>query len=68
MPSYFDSVLARQLPLIDGESGLVQKVSVLERIHSTVIIIIIIIIIVIIIIIIIIIVIFLLLLLLITIK
>ena len=58
MPSYFDSVLARQLPLIDGESGLVQKVSVLERIHSTVIIIIIIIIIVI----------FLLLLLLITIK
>ena len=49
MPSYFDSVLARQLPLIDGESGLVQKVSVLERIHSTVIIIIIIIIIIIVI-------------------
>ena len=48
MPSYFDSVLARQLPLIDGESGLVQKVSVLERIHSTVIIIIIIIIIIVI--------------------
>ena len=47
MPSYFDSVLARQLPLIDGESGLVQKVSVLERIHSIVIIIIIIIIIII---------------------
>ena len=45
MPSYFDSVLARQLPLIDGESGLVQKVSVLERIHPTVIIIIIIIVI-----------------------
>ena len=45
MPSYFDSVLARQLPLIDGESGLVQKVSVLERIDSIVIIIIIIIII-----------------------
>ena len=44
MPSYFDSVLARQLPLIDGESGLVQKVSVLERIDCTVIIIIIIII------------------------
>ena len=49
MPSYFDSVLARQLPLIDGESGLVQKVSVLERIDSTVIIIIIIIIIIIVI-------------------
>ena len=49
MPSYFDSVLARQLPLIDGESGLVRKVSVLERIHSTVIIIIIIIIIIIVI-------------------
>ena len=45
MPSYFDSVLARQLRLIDGESGLVQKVSVLERIDSIVIIIIIIIII-----------------------
>ena len=44
MPSYFDSVLARQLPLIDGESGLVQKVSVLERIDCNVIIIIIIII------------------------
>ena len=44
MPSYFDSVLARQLRLIDGESGLVQKVSVLERIDSIVIIIIIIII------------------------
>ena len=44
MPSYFDSVFARQLRLIDGESGLVQKVSVLERIDSIVIIIIIIII------------------------
>ena len=43
MPSYFDSVFARQLRLIDGESGLVQKVSVLERIDSIVIIIIIII-------------------------
>ena len=47
MPSYFDSVLARQLRLIHGESGLVQKVSVLERIDSIVIIIIIIIIIII---------------------
>ena len=50
MRFYFDYVLALQLPFsikIDGESGLVQKVSVLKRIDCIIIIIIIIIIIVI---------------------